>query len=209
MKEKIKNSLSLFVAFFKLGLFTFGGGYAMIPLLQNEFVTKRGWIEESDLVDMITISESTPGPVAINCATYIGYSRGGVLGSVVATLGVITPPFIIIYLISLFFSKFLEIEMVAAAFKGISIAVAVLIFYAAVKLLKNFKKNVLSIIILILVAVASILIEIFSLNFSAIYFILIGGISGILFYGVFKNLKNKKKSQLETKIDAADNKEEN
>ena len=108
MKEKFKICLSVFAAFFKLGLFTFGGGYAMIPLLQDEFVNKRKWIEENELVDMITVSESTPGPVAINCATYIGYSRGGVAGSVFATLGVVTPPFIIIFLISLFFDKFME-----------------------------------------------------------------------------------------------------
>ena len=186
MKEKFKIYLSVFAAFFKLGLFTFGGGYAMIPLLQDEFVNKRKWIEENELVDMITVSESTPGPVAINCATYIGYSRGGVAGSVFATLGVVTPPFIIIFLISLFFDKFMEFQLFAAAFKGINAAVALLIVFAGLKLFKNAKKNLLSIIMLSAVAVASILIELFSWNFSAIYFILIGGVSGIVFYALIK-----------------------
>ena len=107
--KKSQNLIDLFLSMLKIGLFTFGGGYAMIHLLENEFVTRRRWIESGEFMDLVAIAESTPGPIAINCSTYIGYKREGVLGAVFATIGMCVPSFTIIYLISLFFNSFLEI----------------------------------------------------------------------------------------------------
>ena len=100
--KKSKTVLELFLTLFKIGAFTFGGGYAMLALLESELVSKKKWIEKDEFLDMVAIAESTPGPIAINSATYIGYKRAGVLGSAAATLGVVLPSFIIIYVISLF-----------------------------------------------------------------------------------------------------------
>ena len=116
--------VELFVTFFKIGLFTFGGGYAMISIIEDNCVEKKQWITDDELMQIITIAESTPGPIAINMATYVGYKRGKALGSVMATLGVVLPSFIIIYLISLFLEKFMEFKVVKYAFVGINAAVA-------------------------------------------------------------------------------------
>ena len=109
----------LFWEFFKLGLFTFGGGYAMIPQLKDIMITKYQWITDDELLDVIAIAESTPGPIAINLATYIGYKRHKILGSIFATLGVVIPSLIIIYIISLFFKQFMTFKYVKYAFVGI------------------------------------------------------------------------------------------
>jgi chromate transporter len=113
----------LFLTMLKIGLFTFGGGFAMIALLENEFVSKKKWLEKEEFVDIVAISESTPGPIAINAATFIGYRNSGFLGSVVATAGVCIPSFVIIFAISLFFDYFLSLTVVAAAFRGIQVCV--------------------------------------------------------------------------------------
>ena len=137
----MKKYLELFLSFFKTGLFTFGGGYAMISLLEVEFVECKKWIEHDEFMDVVVIAESTPGPIAINSATYIGYKVAGVGGSVLSTLGVCLPSFIIIYLISLFFDRFLALEAVSAAFRGIQVAVVYLIFQAGLKMLRKMKKS--------------------------------------------------------------------
>ena len=178
----IKKLLQLFVAFFKVGLFTFGGGYAMISVISHEVVDKRGYISEEEFSDVVAIAESTPGPIAINSSTYIGYRYAGVLGSITASLAVCLPSFIIIYAISLFFARFMEIELVGKAFKGIQCGVAVLIVAAAVKLIKSVKKNAVSIILISLSALALLLIDIFSLGISTIYLILLGLVVGIAVY---------------------------
>ena len=134
---KFKTNLQLFLTMLKIGLFTFGGGYAMIALLENEFVTKRGWLEQEEFLDVAAIAESTPGPIAINSATYIGYKKAGILGSLVATLGMILPSFCIIYAISLFFDAFLSLTAVACAFRGIQIAVIYLILSAGLRMQKK------------------------------------------------------------------------
>ena len=126
MKES-KLLFTLFFTMMKIGCFTFGGGIAMLALLENEFVSKRGWIDREEFLDMVAISESTPGPIAINSATYIGYKTAGFWGSLLATLGVCIPSFVIIYLISLFFYQFLSFEYVKYAFMGIRVAVVFLI----------------------------------------------------------------------------------
>ena len=107
--KRLRSLFQLFLSMFKIGLFTFGGGYAMINLLDNEFVGRKKWIESDEFMDLVAIAESTPGPIAINCSTYIGYKREGILGALFATAGMCLPSFVIIYLISLFFDSFLSI----------------------------------------------------------------------------------------------------
>ena len=126
----LRRLLVLALSFLKIGLFTFGGGYAMIALIQKEFVAKKKWVGEEEFLDMVAIAESTPGPLAINSATYIGYKAGGVWGAAVSTLCVCIPAFLIIYLISLFFDAFLQLTLVNYAFKGIQVAVVFLILNA-------------------------------------------------------------------------------
>jgi len=138
---KLKNILTLFFTMMKIGLFTFGGGLSMISLFENEFVEKRKYLSNEEFLDIIAIAESTPGPIAINSATYIGYKNGGVLGALFSTLGVCIPSFVIIYLISLFFNAFIEIEIVAHAFIGVQACVVFLILLAGVKLLIKCKKS--------------------------------------------------------------------
>ena len=180
--EKFKNSIKLFLTMFKIGLFTFGGGYAMLALLENEFVEKRGWLTKEEFLNMLAIAESTPGPIAINSATYIGYRTAGVLGSAFATLGVCLPSFIIIYIISLFFDAFLKLKFVQYAFLGIRACVVYLIASAGFKLLKGLKKNVLSTIIFIAVLVVMTAFSMFAVKFSTVFYILICGTIGLVAY---------------------------
>ena len=140
----------------KIGLFTFGGGYAMIALLESELVTKRGWIDREEFLDVVAIAESTPGPIAINAATYVGFRRAGVIGAIIATLGVTIPSFSIIYIISLLFDSFLSITLVEYAFRGIQACIVYLILSAGIRMLKNMKKTVLSVSILVAVCVTMI-----------------------------------------------------
>ncbi len=189
-KEKRgKICLELFLTMLKIGAFTFGGGYAMIALLENEFVTKKEWLEKEEFLDMVAISESTPGPIAINSSTYIGYKKAGVPGSLFATLGMVIPSFTIIFIISLFFDKFLSLDYVGYAFKGIQVCVVYLILMAGIKLFKGLKKNAFNITILSLVIVAMLGCSIFAVNFSSIFFILISGAIGISAYLIKKLTK--------------------
>lgn len=180
--EKFKNSIKLFLTMFKIGLFTFGGGYAMLALLENEFVEKRGWLTKEEFLNMLAIAESTPGPIAINSATFIGYKTAGVLGSAFATLGVCLPSFIIIYSISLFFDAFLKLKFVQYAFLGIRACVVYLIASAGFKLLKGLKKNVLSTVIFVAVLVVMTAFSIFAVKFSTVFYILICGTIGLVAY---------------------------
>ncbi|MBO7368779.1 MAG: chromate transporter, partial [Clostridia bacterium] len=132
--QAFKKYLQLFWAFFKIGLFTFGGGYAMISVISNEIVEKRKYITAVEFADIVAIAESTPGPIAINSATFIGYRRGGVLGAILSSIAVTLPSFIKIFIICLFFDEFLKFELVQKAFSGVQCAVAVLIISAEVKL---------------------------------------------------------------------------
>ncbi len=172
--------LELFVVFFKLGLFTFGGGYAMIPQIKEIVIEKKHWLTEDELLEVIAISESTPGPMAINLATYIGFKRSKFLGALFSTIGVIIPSFVIILIISLFFDKFISNKYVSYAFVGIKCAVAILIVSAAFDMLKKIEKNFFNILIVLIVSIVLILLEIFQVKFSSIFLILIGGILGIV-----------------------------
>ena len=166
----------------KIGLFTFGGGYAMIALLENEFVEKKKYIEKDEFLDMVAIAESTPGPIAINAATYLGYKHLGLLGSLVATVGVIIPSFCILFAISLFFDAFLSFTLVEYAFRGIQVCVIYLIFSAGLKMLKQMKKTPLSISIVSCVAICMIVFSLFAVKFSTILYILICGTVGLFAY---------------------------
>ena len=191
----MKKYIDLFITMLKIGLFTFGGGYAMIALLENEFVSRRKWIEKNEFLDMVAIAESTPGPLAINAATYIGYRVLRFRGSLIATVGVCIPSFAIIYVISLFFDKFLSLTIVANAFKGIQICVIYLIFSAGVKMLKGISKTPFNVITIIAVMSAMIITSILAVNFSTIYYILICGICGVVLY-LFQSLSvNKERSK--------------
>ena len=190
--EKFKNVLRVFLAFFKIGLFTFGGGYAMIAVIERELVEKKGWITHEEFLDIIGIAESSPGPLAVNSATFIGYKRCGFFGALFATLGVILPSFIIIFAVSLVFERFLALEYVGYAFRGIQACVAFLILSAGIKMLKHLKRNLFNVLLVSLTIAAMILLEFFAPNFSTVFLILIGGVIGLCVYlvGYFKS-KNK------------------
>lgn len=133
--------MELFFTFVKIGLFTFGGGYAMISMIENNCVEKKAWITHDEMMDVTVIAESTPGPIAINCATFTGYKKAGFLGAFVATLGIVVPSFIVIFLISMFLDNFLEITIVANAFKGIKVGVGLLILDAAITMINKMQKK--------------------------------------------------------------------
>ena len=189
---KRKGYLSLFLTMLKIGLFTFGGGYAMIALLENEFVEKKKWLEKDEFLDVAAIAESTPGPIAINAATYIGYKNSGVIGSMLATLGICIPSFVIIYAISLFFDAFLSLTLVAYAFKGIQICVVYLILTAGLKMLKQMKKTVFHMIILSATLLCMVVFSLFAVKFSTIFYILISGACGVAVYLLGKIRKEEK-----------------
>ena len=159
---------SLFLTFAKIGFFTFGGGYAMIAMIENICVENKKWITHDEMMDITVIAESTPGPIAINCATFTGYKKAGFAGALAATFGIIVPSFAVIYLISMFLDNFLELTLIANAFKGIKIAVGILILDAAFTMLKKMHKKKLPRAIMACSCAAMLCINIFSLNFSSI-----------------------------------------
>ena len=185
----MKNVFRLFLIMFKIGLFTFGGGYAMIPLIENEFVTKRNWMEHDEFLHMIAIAESTPGPIAINSATYIGYKTAGTIGSAAATLGVVLPSFIIIYVISLFLDTFLTFTIVANAFRGIQACVVYLIGSVGIKMFKQLEKKPMPITIMSVVLACMIAFSLFAIKFSSIVYILVAGAIGVIAFYTKKSGK--------------------
>jgi len=165
----------------------------MLTLLHDELVEKRKWIDKDELMEMTAISESTPGPIAINLATYLGYSRGGFLGALFATLGVVLPPFAIMFAISMFFQNLLSYEVVQYAFMGIKCGVVFLLCKVTITLLKGNRKDWIAIIIFSVVTTLMVVFTIFAVSFSAIYFILIGAVLGLLVYGLIPYKKEQKK----------------
>ena len=178
----MKKLFLLMFTMMKIGLFTFGGGYAMISLLENEFVSKRKWLDAEEFLDMVAIAESTPGPIAINGATYIGYRVARLPGAIFGTIGVVTPSFVIIYLISLFFCRFLSVAWVASAFRGIQVAVVFLIFAAALRLFKKLSKTPFTLTVFIAVTLAAVALSLFAIRFSSVWFVLIGAALGLFAY---------------------------
>ena len=181
MKENFKKALKLFLVFFKIGAFTFGGGYAMVPIIQSEVAEKRGWIKNEDILDILAISESTPGPIAINSATFVGYQVAGVFGSVMATLGVVLPSLIIISIVSYFFKQFLEFKVVKYAFLGIRAGVLALIVKAAKNMMKACPKNAVAYTI---VGLAFVLTAVFDIN---VFVVIIGSAVAGLIYSLAMN----------------------
>ena len=180
----------LFLTFSKIGLFTFGGGYAMIPLIERDCVDKKKWITHEEMMNITVIAESTPGPVAINCATYVGLKKKGFWGAAVATLGVILPSFLIILLISFFLDRFLEIKWVASAFRGIKIAVGILIVDAEARMIGKMKKKPLQIIILSASFAAMMSINVFAIRISTVVLMLAAAAAGLAVYYI-KRRKDK------------------
>ena len=165
--------IDLFLTFTKIGLFTFGGGYAMIAMIENICVERKKWITHDEMMNVTVIAESTPGPIAINCATFTGYRKAGFVGALAATLGIIVPSFAVIYLISLFLDNFLELTVIANAFKGIKIAVGILILDAAITMIRKMHKKKLPRAIMICSCAAMLCINIFALKFSSISLMLV------------------------------------
>ena len=176
--------LELFLTFAKIGLFTFGGGYAMIAIIEHSCVEQKKWISHDDMMNVAVIAESTPGPIAINCATYTGHKIAGLPGALVATVGMVLPSFVIIYLISMFLDNFLELTVVANAFKGIKIAVGILILDAAINMIQKMKKKKKPLVILICSCTLMLCINVFSWNFSSISLILLAAAVNLTIYAV-------------------------
>ena len=179
--------LTLFLTFFRIGAFTFGGGYAMIAVIENICVSQKKWITHEDLMNVTVIAESTPGPVAINCATFVGYKQKGILGAVVATLGVVLPSFIIIWVISMFLDRFLEIAWVASAFKGIRIAVGILIIDVGIRMAKKMPKEPLRLAIMGCAVAVMLLASFFAWNISTIALLLAAAAVSLAVFALFEN----------------------
>ena len=174
----------LFLVFFKIGLFTFGGGYAMLALIEDICVEKKKWITHEEMMDITVIAESTPGPIAINLATYVGYKFRKIPGALIATLGMIIPSFFIVFLISQFLDRFLEIKWVSSAFQGIKIAVAILIIDAAIKMIRKMKKKPFQITMMIAALISMLVINVLALHVSSLVIMLAGAAAGLIFYAV-------------------------
>ncbi len=177
--QEVKSLETLFFTFFKIGLFTFGGGYAMIALLEEEFIQRRKWLDKDEFLDMTAIAESTPGPVAINSATYLGYKLAGVSGAATATVAVCLPSFLIIYAISLFFEQFTQLTVIANAFKGIQVCVIYLIFSAGVRMLKALDKSPFATGVLAAVMLVMVGLSLAGVSVSSILLILLSGAAGV------------------------------
>jgi chromate transporter len=172
----------LFLSFAKIGLFTFGGGYAMIALIEDTCVEKKKWITHDEMMNITVIAESTPGPIAINCATYVGFKQKGFAGALAATTGMILPSFCIIFAISVYLDRFLEITWIAHAFQGIKIAAGILILDAAVRMLKKMPKKVLPRVFMLCAFTAMLLINIFSVSISSIILMLTAGLASLIIF---------------------------
>ena len=174
--------LDLFLTFAKIGLFTFGGGYAMIAMIENTCVERKKWISHDEMMNVTVIAESAPGPIAINCATFTGYKKAGFPGAVAATLGIIVPSFVIVYLISMFLDHFLEVAIIANAFKGIKIAVGILILDAAITMIKKMPKKKLPRTIMVCSCIVMLCINLFTWNFSSISLMLIAAVVSLTIF---------------------------
>ena len=183
--------LQLFLSMMKIGCVAFGGGYAIIALLEGEFVSRRKWIEHDEFMDVVAIAESTPGPIALNVATYIGYKLAGFVGATVATMGVCVPSFGIMYLVSLFYEQFMEITMIAAAFKGIQVCMVYLIAAAGLKMLK--KKTTFNKIAYAIACAGMILCTLLDVHVSSVVFIFAAGLAGLAIF--FVNSKQEKEAK--------------
>lgn len=189
--QEVKSLGTLFFTFFKIGLFTFGGGYAMIALLEEEFIQRRKWLDKNEFLDMTAIAESTPGPVAINSATYLGYKLAKVPGAATATVAVCLPSFLIIYAISLFFEQFTQLTVIANAFKGIQVCVIYLIFSAGVRMLKALDKSPFATGVLAAVMLVMVGLSLAGVSVSSILLILLSGAAGVAAWLISRRKEGK------------------
>lgn len=183
-KEEAEMKLlsDLFLTFTRIGLFTFGGGYAMVPVIEHACVEQKQWISHDDMMNITVIAESTPGPIAINCATFVGYRQKGLIGAIAATLGIVLPSLMIIFLIALLLDGFLEITVIRNAFKGIKLAVGLLILDAALRMIRKMPKKPLPRLIMGGTALMMTVITFFSLRFSSVALLLTAGLISLLLY---------------------------
>ena len=192
----MKIIVDLFLIFAKIGLFTFGGGYGMISLIKEECVEKRNWVEDDEFVNIIAVSESTPGPIAVNMATYIGFKKAGILGAIFATLGVISPSIIILYIVSVFFKDLLKIEIVDKAFKGIRIAVGIIIVRSAITLMEHEVKTTnnknTTIFLLLAFSTVILILYILKIHVNTLHVIIVACIISILIL-LYNNIMRGKK----------------
>ena len=179
--------LELFLTFMKIGMFTFGGGYAMISVVENACVEEKHWITHDDMMNITVIAESTPGPIAINCATFVGYKKQGLIGAAVATAGMILPSFLIIYLVARFLDSFLEIIWSAHALQGIKLAVGILIIDAGVKMLKQIPAKPVPRMVMACAFAAMLIIDIFALRVSSITLLIIAAAASLILYAACQN----------------------
>ena len=182
--------MTLFLQLFKIGLFAFGGGYTIIALLDDEFVKKRQWIDHDEFMSVLAIAESTPGPIAINVATYIGYKLTGWIGSIITTFAVVLPAFSLMYIVSIFYDSFMANPIIAAAFKGVQVCVVYVIGMAGVRMLKKMKKKPLNWVILVATIALMICLNLMGMRISSILYILASGFIGLGVYFA-QNWKNR------------------
>lgn len=187
----MKMLTDLFLTFMKIGLFTFGGGYAMISMIENNCVEKKRWITHEDMMNVTIIAESTPGPIAINCATFVGFQQAGFTGALIATFGMILPSFLVIFIISMFIDNFLEITIIHHAFKGIKLAAGILICDAAITMIKKMSKDIFPKIIMLCSFTAMLLINIFSWNFSSISLMIFSSLISLIIFFIDHSGKTK------------------
>ncbi len=192
-KSKLKLLTEIFMIFFKIGLFTFGGGYAMIPLIEKEMIDNKAWVKQEEIIDIFAVAQSVPGAIAINSSTFIGYKIAGISGALAATAGVVIPSFIIITGIATVISRFQNNPVIQAAFMGIRSAVVALILMAVIKMGKSSIKDRLTALITVLAVILVILI-----NVHAIFVIIGGAAVGIIIY-LLSILKMKRTSGREGK----------
>jgi chromate transporter len=181
----------LFLTFMKIGMFTFGGGYAMISVVENACVEEKHWITHDDMMNITVIAESTPGPIAINCATFVGFKKRGLIGAAVATAGMILPSFLVIYLVARFLDSFLEISWIAHAFEGIKLAVGILIIDAGIKMLRQIPARMIPRLILACAFAAMLLIDILALRISSIALLLIAAAVSLVLFTISQNIERE------------------
>ena len=191
MRKPLPILSQLFLSFMKVGLFTFGGGYAMISVITDTCVEKKRWLTQDEMMNLSVVAESTPGPIAINCATYVGYKMAGMMGAVLATLGIVLPSFLILYIISMFLEHFLVYKMIAAACRGIKIGVSLLILDAGSTMLKKMKKKPQPRIIAGCALIIMLLSNIFSLRISSVVLMLAAGIISLFVFAVKRVLAQR------------------
>ncbi|ABW18571.1 chromate transporter [Alkaliphilus oremlandii] len=194
----MKELLIMFFSFFKIGAFTFGGGYAMIPLIEKEVVDVKGWISKEEFTDILVISQSFPGALPVNSSLFIGYKLGGIVGAVIALLGVILPSFLIILTIALYFSRFRENPVVDNIFKGITGAVPVLVLLAVKSLSKSVKKSTVNIAITVICVISIVLLDI-----HPVIIIFLSALYGIFFLG--REEEEKQKYSFEGQVEKVEN----